>query len=186
MLEKVCSIQQSVQCHGSFETATCIKCKTTVRGEDIREHILQHGIPYCKACNDGTSFMKPNIVFFGEALPEEFHSIIKKDCKKCDLLLVLGSSLRVNPVAYIPKLIAEINPNVPQILINNELVAKPHEWDYFFEGPCDTTAYYFGEKLNWNFVETKSQNESNTTTTTTTTISTSCNTQIPPETNIGL
>jgi len=161
MLEKVCGIQNSVQCHGSFEKASCIKCKTTVPGMEIRDHILQQGIPYCKVCNDNQSFMKPNIVFFGESLGEEFRSIIKEDCKQCDLLLVIGSSLRVNPVALIPRLIAEINPKIPQILINNELVAKPHEWDYFFEGSCDTSVRYIGEQLKWKFVDNSQTLETN-------------------------
>jgi len=149
MLEKVCGIKNTVQCHGSFETATCITCKSTVSGMDIRDHILHVGIPYCKQCNDGKSFMKPNIVFFGEALPEEFQKIIAEDCQKCDLLLVIGSSLRVYPVGYIPRLIGEVNPNIPQILINNEIVAKPHEWDYFFEGTCDGSVKEIAKMLSW-------------------------------------
>jgi len=150
MLEKVCGITNTIQCHGSFETASCINCSTTVNGLDIRDRILKSGIPYCQKCNDGKSFMKPNIVFFGEALPEEFQKIILKDCEKCDLLVVLGSSLRVYPVGYIPRLIGELHPNVPQILVNNELVAKPHEWDYFFQGPCDDTVTDLTKSLQWN------------------------------------
>jgi len=94
--------------------------------------------------------MKPNIVFFGESLPEEFQKIILSDCDKCDLLLVLGSSLRVYPVGYIPKYLGELYPNVPQILLNNELVAKPHEWDIFFQGPCDQTVTELAKSLEWN------------------------------------
>lgn len=42
--------------------------------------------------------MKPSIVFFGEQLPEEFHSNIKTDMKNADLIFVIGSSLKVAPV----------------------------------------------------------------------------------------
>ena len=46
--------------------------------------------------------MKPDIVFFGEDLPDEFHNNLELDKPECDLLLVIGSSLRVRPVSLIP------------------------------------------------------------------------------------
>ncbi len=46
--------------------------------------------------------MKPDIVFFGESLPEEFHRQMEIDKNDCDLLIVMGSSLKVRPVALIP------------------------------------------------------------------------------------
>lgn len=46
--------------------------------------------------------MKPDIVFFGEGLPDSFHKAIEEDKNNCDLLIVIGSSLKVRPVARIP------------------------------------------------------------------------------------
>lgn len=46
--------------------------------------------------------MKPDIVFFGEGLPDEFHDKMAEDKDQCDLLIVIGSSLKVRPVALIP------------------------------------------------------------------------------------
>ena len=46
--------------------------------------------------------MKPDIVFFGEDLPEKFHRQMAADKDVCDLLIVMGSSLKVRPVALIP------------------------------------------------------------------------------------
>lgn len=46
--------------------------------------------------------LKPDIVFFGEDLPDEFHDNLENDKPDCDLLLVIGSSLRVRPVSSIP------------------------------------------------------------------------------------
>lgn len=60
---------------------------------------------------------KPEIVFFGEELPDDFHESIEADRHNCDLLIVIGSSLKVKPVAMIPNLISS---HVPQILINRE------------------------------------------------------------------
>ena len=61
-------------------------------------------IPVCQKCPPDTpqAVMKPDIVFFGESLPEEFHNQMAADKEECDLLIVIGSSLKVRPVALIP------------------------------------------------------------------------------------
>ena len=46
--------------------------------------------------------MKPDIVFFGENLADLFHNQMSSDKSICDLLIVIGSSLKVRPVALIP------------------------------------------------------------------------------------
>jgi len=48
------------------------------------------------------AIMKPDIVFFGENLPKQFHQQMEHDKDNCDLLIVIGSSLKVRPVALIP------------------------------------------------------------------------------------
>ena len=48
------------------------------------------------------AILKPDIVFFGESLSEEFHRCFEDDKGQCDLLIVMGSSLKVKPVAIIP------------------------------------------------------------------------------------
>lgn len=63
-----------------------------------------------------------------------------------DLLIVMGSSLKVRPVAMIPGRalwlatvvsysVLELTPtDIPQVLVNRELVAQPHEFDYAYLG----------------------------------------------------
>ena len=53
--------------------------------------------------NKSLGILKPDIVFFGEGLPELYHKSINEDKSKCDLLIVIGSSLKVKPVANIPR-----------------------------------------------------------------------------------
>lgn len=84
-LEKVAGIKNIIECHGSFSTAKCTKCKFKVSAEDIREDIFAQKIPACPKCQpnglvlehdeDGKvlyqkivqkGIMKPDIVFFGE------------------------------------------------------------------------------------------------------------------------
>uniref|UniRef100_A0A914CZK2 NAD-dependent protein deacetylase sir-2.1 n=1 Tax=Acrobeloides nanus TaxID=290746 RepID=A0A914CZK2_9BILA len=130
-LEKIAGIQKVIECHGSFSKSTCLSCKNEVDSEEIREDVLAQKISYCKKCKTGV--MKPNIVFFGEDLGDDFHEQISEDIDKVDLLVVIGSSLKVQPVALIP---FNIDPDVPQILINRELL--PHyQSDIKLLGNCD-------------------------------------------------
>ncbi|KAF2073897.1 hypothetical protein CYY_004785 [Polysphondylium violaceum] len=148
-LEHVVGIDQEklVNCHGSFKSATCITCKQSVDGEHIRGSIMNTEIPICKICNDGTSFMKPDIVFFGENLPSRFDQCVSDDIQKIDLLLVMGSSLQVQPVALLPDI---LDKNIPQILINREVVGQPHEFDYVYLGDCDSFVKEIELKMNWS------------------------------------
>lgn len=77
--------------------------------------------------------MKPDIVFFGEGLPDHFHEAMAADKSRCDLLIVIGSSLKVRPVALIPSSLPE---DVPQILINREPLPHCH-FDVELLGDCD-------------------------------------------------
>ena len=76
--------------------------------------------------------IKPDIVFFGESLPELFHQRMAKDKNVCDLLIVVGSSLKVRPVALIP---SSVSPQVPQVSSLSP-VAKALGWSAFPERSC--------------------------------------------------
>ncbi|XP_019644724.1 PREDICTED: NAD-dependent protein deacetylase sirtuin-1-like [Branchiostoma belcheri] len=118
-LEQEAGIQRIIQCHGSFATASCTNCKRKVDCEEIRQDIFDQVVPRCPQCSpDGPmAVMKPDIVFFGEGLSDKFHQTISVDKDKVDLLIVIGSRLKVRPVALIP---SSIPAEVPQVLINRE------------------------------------------------------------------
>lgn len=124
-LEKQAGIKRVIECHGSFAKATCTNCKYEVDCDLIRDDIMGQKVPLCSQCHkpendapeDGLGVMKPNIVFFGEQLGADFHNSLDYDKNLADLLIVIGSSLKVRPVALIPN---SIPSNIPQILINKE------------------------------------------------------------------
>ncbi|XP_066478120.1 NAD-dependent protein deacetylase sirtuin-1 [Tiliqua scincoides] len=134
-LEQVAGIQRIIQCHGSFATASCLICKYKVDCEAIRGDIFNQVVPRCPRCppDEPLAIMKPEIVFFGENLPEQFHRAMKYDKDEADLLIVIGSSLKVRPVALIP---SSIPHEVPQILINREPLPHLH-FDVELLGDCD-------------------------------------------------
>ncbi|GLJ59177.1 hypothetical protein SUGI_1496530 [Cryptomeria japonica] len=93
-LEKQAGIKRVVECHGSFARATCTNCRYSVDGDVIKDDVLNQTVPLCPKCHAGDT-----------------------DKEQVDLLIVVGSSLKVKPVALIPR---SIPKQVPQILINKE------------------------------------------------------------------
>ncbi|XP_030604532.1 NAD-dependent protein deacetylase sirtuin-1 [Archocentrus centrarchus] len=147
-LEQVAGVQRIIQCHGSFATASCLVCKHKVDCEAIREDIFNQVVPRCPRCPDiPLAIMKPDIVFFGENLPEMFHRAMKQDKDEVDLLIVIGSSLKVRPVALIPN---SIPHEVPQVLINREQL--PHlNFDVELLGDCDVIINELCHRLAGDF-----------------------------------
>ncbi len=56
----------------------------------------------CPSADDCGGILKPDVIFFGEALPEETLQEATRHARRCDLLIVVGSSLVVYPAAYMP------------------------------------------------------------------------------------
>lgn len=65
---------------------------------------------------------QPDITFFGEDLPDEFgRRLVHHDRERADLVIVIGTSLKVAPVAEVPGVLPR---NVPQIYISRTVSAK--------------------------------------------------------------
>lgn len=104
-----------LEVHGSLRTLTCIGCYQQVPADHFIVDYLQSGsIPYCPACG---KILKPDLVLFGEQLPVRTWLRAQEACKKCDLMIVAGSSLEVLPVAGLPMRALE---NGAHLLIINQ------------------------------------------------------------------
>lgn len=110
------SSERMVQAHGNFRHAACIDCGAPFDIEKHREDVMNHKISRCSLCE---GVVKPNVIFFGETLPDEFFVMVEHDVKKAELILIIGTSLQVQPVAMLPFLVL---PHVPRALINAERV----------------------------------------------------------------
>ncbi|XP_075401227.1 NAD-dependent protein deacetylase sirtuin-3, mitochondrial isoform X2 [Tenrec ecaudatus] len=116
-LERVSGIPASklVEAHGTFASATCTVCLRACPGEDFWAAVLADRVPCCGVC---TGIVKPDVVFFGEPLPERFLLHVA-DFPMADLLLVLGTSLEVEPFASLSEYVRH---SVPRVLINQAVV----------------------------------------------------------------
>ena len=86
-----------IEVHGGFTTTVCLACERERPTGELAEVILRGDIPRCEACG---GLIKPDIVFFGEAVKgmEQAKHLVQES----DLLLVIGTSLTVYPAASLP------------------------------------------------------------------------------------
>ncbi|MFX0070054.1 MAG: NAD-dependent deacetylase [Candidatus Hermodarchaeota archaeon] len=92
--------QNVIELHGTVNEAKCMRCGRIFPITSMINQVLKGAYtPSCEIC---FGLLKPNAIFFGE--PLESKILVKADemIAKCDLLIVLGSSLLVYPVAFYP------------------------------------------------------------------------------------
>ena len=90
--------------------------------------------------------MKPDITFFGEALPETFSQrLTTNDRDKVDLVIIIGTSLKVTPVSEISRFLP---PHIPQVYISRQAVTHIN-FDIDLLGDCDVVVSELCRRLGW-------------------------------------
>jgi NAD-dependent deacetylase len=97
-LHRKAGSRKVIEVHGTIETGSCWTCKAGYPLDAVQAMFDDDGVARC----DCGGPVKPDVVLFGEMLPEaamlEAHAL----CAGADLLLCVGSSLEVYPVAGLP------------------------------------------------------------------------------------
>ncbi|KAK7687781.1 hypothetical protein QCA50_009000 [Cerrena zonata] len=97
--------------------------------------------------------IKPDITFFGEKLSNEFDKSLAEDRPLVDLLLVIGTSLKVSPVS---DTLTHLRHSVPQILINKTPIRHINP-DIVLLGNADDIIQHLVHQLNWELPEQQAQ-----------------------------
>ncbi|XP_059728672.1 NAD-dependent protein deacetylase sirtuin-2 isoform X2 [Haemorhous mexicanus] len=164
-LERVAGLDPEllVEAHGTFFTSHCLRasCRQRYSLAWMRERIFSSLVPKCEKCQ---GLVKPDIVFFGENLPSRFFALLESDFEKVDLLLIMGTSLQVQPFA---SLISRVPTNTPRLLINKEKTGQSDPLmslmgfggmdfdsdkayrDVAWLGDCDSGCLALAELLGW-------------------------------------
>jgi NAD-dependent SIR2 family protein deacetylase len=125
--------------HGSWRENRCVRCNQVYAVEDLRPAVHAGTVPFCVRCGGP---IQPGIVFFGQ--PTELDDReMWEDAGRADLLLVVGTSLKVRPIADLPRVMRQ----VPQILINREPVGC--EFDAELLGDCADVVERLEIAMGW-------------------------------------
>ncbi len=88
-----------IEVHGSIQTSSCSRCGAAYELDHVLPALERDGVPRCDRCG---AVLKPDVVFFGELLPPAAIDRATELAAGAGLLLVVGSSLEVYPVAELP------------------------------------------------------------------------------------
>ena len=101
LLHEKAGSQDVIEVHGSIRTSSCPGCGAAYPLAEVADLIeAGAGAPRCPACG---TILKPDVVFFDELLPADAIDRAFDLAREARLLLVVGSSLEVHPVAGLPQ-----------------------------------------------------------------------------------
>jgi NAD-dependent deacetylase len=103
-LHRAAGSRNVVEVHGSIETSSCTRCASSFGLEEVDGLFDESGVAHCATC---AGPVKPDVVLFGELLPESAMAQATQLAERADLMLCIGSSLAVYPAAGLPRLTLE-------------------------------------------------------------------------------
>ena len=159
--------EKIVNVHGSMGAAACELCEAEVDFDEFCDKISSNikditgrdenapatSTPItCEACGNPT--VKPTIVLFRGAMPQQFHRRVAEDLPECDLLIIMGTSLQVAPAN---SLVYRIPPTALRMVMNNEKVGRrlgivygeESVRDVFAHGHSDETCLDLADQMGW-------------------------------------
>ncbi len=113
-----------LELHGNSRFVRCLDCGEIFPAEEIHDQLETRNPPVCSECR---GMLKTTVVLFGESLPPETLNAAAVAARKCDLVLVVGSSLVVYPAADIP--LAARRAGAGFVIINLEPTVMDAEAD---------------------------------------------------------
>ncbi len=104
-----------IEMHGTLATLSCTQCFQKVDSLPYLKPFVDEGkMPLCPRCG---AVLKPDVILFGEQLPQKAWFDAQRASRACDLMIVAGSSLEVMPVASLP--MQAIDRGAHLLIVNN-------------------------------------------------------------------
>lgn len=107
--------REVVEVHGNLREARCGACGEVVPISDMTGQLERETRPLCARCG---GLLRPNVVLFEEMLPPHAYDRAEEACRRCEVLVVVGSSLEVYPVAGLPHLVQDRGAHL--VIVNRD------------------------------------------------------------------
>mgnify|MGYP001067477537 CR=1 FL=1 len=129
--------------HGNMQWALCLSCHKRFPLKEVLQRIKEGAeVPDCPNCH---GILKPDAVFFGEALPQGTLMEATRRSQDCDLFIVIGSTLVVYPAAYMPSYAK--NAGAKLAIINLTPTPLDHQATVVIQGKAGETMSKVMEKV---------------------------------------
>ena len=129
--------------HGNMQWLVCLDCGERYSVELMRQkHPSPDHFPACEKCR---GILKPDVVFFGEMLPQHTLMMAQRESEMSDLFIVIGSSLVVYPAAYMPLYAKQSGAKI--VIINMGDTGHDDIADVFINAPAGESMKKIMERL---------------------------------------
>ncbi|NOX61090.1 MAG: NAD-dependent protein deacylase [Chloroflexi bacterium] len=129
-LHQKAGVNEVIELHGHLRTVSCLACGHREPSATYLDAFVSRGeMPRCPSC---AAVMKPDVILFGEPLPEAEILRAQEEALHCDLMIVAGSSLEVMPAADLPALAVRSGSKL--ILVNLGMTPYDHLADARLQG----------------------------------------------------
>ncbi len=119
--------------HGHSRTATCLDCGAGHDRKVVEAAMERSALPVCRGC--GSNLVKPDVVLFGEYLPEDVFARAQAACSTADLMIIAGSSLEVFPANNLPALVLQNGGSL--LIVNRGPTQRDAQARVKIEGPVE-------------------------------------------------
>ena len=126
------SPERVVELHGTLATTSCLRCGATTPTRDVLARLPAEPDPRCTACG---GVLKPDVVYFGERLPDDAIERAVAAATDAQTLVAVGTTLTVHPVASLVPLAVESGARL--VVVNAEPTAYDHLADEVVRDPID-------------------------------------------------
>jgi NAD-dependent protein deacetylase/lipoamidase len=123
-LHQLSGSKRVLELHGNTRRILCLECGEAYGMDTIYSKIETQLPPRCSKCN---GILKPDVVFFGESLPATVLEEAVAESRECDLFMVVGSSLVVQPAASLPVMAKENGAKL--VILNKDATPLDHMAD---------------------------------------------------------
>jgi NAD-dependent deacetylase len=129
------SPEKVIELHGTTRSVSCLTCRKKYSRDAVQEMIAKGvKVPKCDECN---GILKPDTISFGQAMPEKETSEAYHRSSICDLFMVIGSSLVVQPAASMP--VVAKRSGAKLVIINRDPTPYDNLADFVIHGPAGET-----------------------------------------------
>lgn len=136
------SPEKVFELHGNMRWVRCMSCGRRIPTDDVLQRLREEDVPDCQSCG---GILKPDGVFFGEALPQKVLNEAIHHSRHCDLFIVVGSTLVVYPAAYMPVYACETGARL--VIINLSSTPMDSQATVLINGKAGETMTMVMEKM---------------------------------------
>lgn len=120
--------EDPIEIHGNADRTVCTECGRRSPYESVEQRVKNGDVP--PTCRECGGVLKPDVVLFGESLPEMDLQKAREAARKASLFIVVGSSLTVEPAGSLPRIALDTGGTLCIVNLDQTPLSNRAEFDF--------------------------------------------------------